>query len=131
MPRALYWSFFGTCTLDSREYAVLKDAGSDTDRSQELEIACEATDVALLLDRSQQLFPEAARYFQACVVNTPTAKRIGREYRRPTESNVWHFCSNCARWPIEGDYVTSAHMPTDHDVCIECTAKNWLNRCTS
>lgn len=40
-------------------------------------------------------------------------------YRRPSGSDVWHWCSNCSRYPAT-DYETSPSTPRTGELCREC-----------
>ncbi len=53
---------------------------------------------------------------------TVVASSIHELYRRNQESEVWHFASNCSRWPSE-DYVEQRHLLSTDEVCNECIVK--------
>jgi hypothetical protein len=46
-------------------------------------------------------------------------------YRKMVGSNIWHFCSNCATWPIQ-NYIESENPKVIEDIelCVECIAQN-------
>lgn len=44
------------------------------------------------------------------------------EYRKKNNSEVWHWCTNCSRWPKD-DYETKARKPNEARLCKECQRK--------
>ena len=49
-------------------------------------------------------------------------KEFDLEYRRKKGINVWHFCKNCSKWPVE-DYDVRVTRPSDNDIDAECLRK--------
>ena len=50
-------------------------------------------------------------------------------YRRRTNSDTWHFCRNCSKWPTS-DYVEQQSRPTTGELDNECLAKQQANTCS-
>jgi hypothetical protein len=50
-------------------------------------------------------------------------------YRRHKDSDTWHFCSNCTRWPLI-NYLVSYTKPTWGELCNECRAKVAHKNCS-
>ena len=53
---------------------------------------------------------------------------MANEYRKKGESDTWHFCRNCSRWPTSG-YTTRQTKPTSGELCNECKAKERDGNC--
>jgi len=51
------------------------------------------------------------------------------KYRQSPDTDIWHWCRNCTRWPT-ADYVEQDERPA-HDLCNECKAKEALGMCRS
>jgi len=51
--------------------------------------------------------------------SSPLFKISSAEFRRTASSNMWHFSTNCSRWPIDV-YVASVEVPGDYSLCNEC-----------
>lgn len=49
-------------------------------------------------------------------------------YRRKKDSDTWHWCRNCSRWPTS-DYVEQQNRPA-YDLCNECKGKEKSDNCT-
>lgn len=49
-------------------------------------------------------------------------------YRRRKESDTWHWCRNCSKWP-KSNYESRASKPTSGDQCNECKAKVKDGKC--
>ena len=64
----IYFGFLGRLPLESREYAVLKTAviGGYT-----VDIPCDQQDGILLLDRANQLYPDAVPYIRSALDSLP------------------------------------------------------------
>lgn len=50
-------------------------------------------------------------------------------YRKRKNSDTWHFCKNCNRWP-RFNYVTSNSKPSSGELCNECKSKLKSNSCS-
>lgn len=53
-----------------------------------------------------------------------------RVYRRRRDSDTWHFCRNCSKWPTS-DYVEQTSKPTSGELDNECLAKERAGSCRS
>lgn len=55
---------------------------------------------------------------------------MAESYRKTIGSNVWHFCSNCATWPLES-YIASVtpEQIGDEELCNECVARHNIGDC--
>jgi hypothetical protein len=49
-------------------------------------------------------------------------------YRRQQECDIWHFCSNCSKWP-QDDYVEQWQAPRTGGMCNECDVKRRQGDC--
>lgn len=46
-------------------------------------------------------------------------------YRRRTNSDTWHWRTDCRQWPKKpGTYVERATKPSSGDLCNQCKAKS-------
>lgn len=52
------------------------------------------------------------------------------KYRQKTESDTWHFCTNCTNWPTS-DYKERDTKPTNGELCNECKGKDKNNTCNT
>jgi len=50
-------------------------------------------------------------------------------YRKRSNTQCWHFCSNCSEWPSD-DYQESIDRPAARDLCQECKNKLSKKECT-
>ncbi len=66
--------------------------------------------------------------------NRPSLGRKGgrnrTEYRRKKDSNTWHWCINCSKWPTS-DYVESYTKPTSGKLDNECKVKEEAGTCNA
>jgi hypothetical protein len=64
MPANVNMSLLGSCPVESREYAVLKNSvvAEPADRERIIETICELHDAELLLAHAKQFYPEAVPY---------------------------------------------------------------------
>lgn len=53
---------------------------------------------------------------------------MAKRYRRRKDSDTWHFCSNCSRWPTY-NYEETYTKPTYGELCEECKSKEKENKC--
>ena len=54
---------------------------------------------------------------------------MATQYRRRKERDVWHFCTNCSKWPTS-NYIASRTKPTDgNELCNECRSKKDAGNC--
>lgn len=53
---------------------------------------------------------------------------MANHYRRHHNSDTWHFCENCSKWPIL-NYLVSYFKPTYGELCDECRAKAARQNC--
>jgi hypothetical protein len=53
-------------------------------------------------------------------------------YRRRNDSDIWHLCANCGRWP-SADFteVTAARYLLKGSLCLECIADDHFDSCHS
>lgn len=53
-------------------------------------------------------------------------------YRRHTDSEKWHFCTNCSTWPTE-QYIEIHHPEylLHGSLCLECITKRHFGECRS
>jgi len=51
-----------------------------------------------------------------------------KEYRKRKESDTWHWCRNCSKWPTS-KYDSRSTKPTTGELCNECKAKEASGRC--
>lgn len=51
------------------------------------------------------------------------------KYRRKKNSDTWHWCTNCSKWPTT-DFVEHDGKPTSGELCDECKGKEKNNNCT-
>jgi hypothetical protein len=49
-------------------------------------------------------------------------------YRKRQDADIWHFCSNCSRWP-RFDYIELWVKPTSGKICSECEGKRLQDDC--
>lgn len=49
-------------------------------------------------------------------------------FRREKDSNIWHFCSNCSKWPVS-NYETHSTIPANDELCPECLSKKQEDEC--
>jgi hypothetical protein len=40
-------------------------------------------------------------------------------YRKASDCQTWHFCTNCSHWP-EADYEELAAAPESGELCNQC-----------
>lgn len=52
----------------------------------------------------------------------------GRGYRQSQNDGIWHFCSNCSRWP-QSNYVEMWAQPNNGEICSECDEKEIEGDC--
>lgn len=64
MPLRVYSGFLGRLTLESREYALLKNAVVESNPAETVNIVCDNADASLLLDRAMAFYPEALPFIQ-------------------------------------------------------------------
>jgi len=50
-------------------------------------------------------------------------------YRRKEETQVWHWCANCSKYPSGQDVVTRHSKPEYGEMCTECRAKEGAGDC--
>lgn len=50
-------------------------------------------------------------------------------YRKRKNSDTWHFCKNCSKWPTS-DYVEQSTKPKTGELCDECRAKEANGTCS-
>ena len=46
-----------------------------------------------------------------------------KDYRKDTSTEVWHFRSDCSRWP-QSIYVSLTHLPEDAAICKSCIERS-------
>ena len=52
-------------------------------------------------------------------------------YRKRHNSDTWHSCRNCSKWPTS-DFVTRERKPANpKDLCDQCLAKARDGNCLS
>jgi hypothetical protein len=130
MPVAVYLSLLGRCPLASREYAVLRNSvvgAAHREPDYVVETLCEEADAERLLDRAKKFYPAAVPYIEDALKTVRAA--LTREYRRHPACQTWHFCTNCSQWPGALDYIASAEIPGDSEVCNECIARSNAGDC--
>jgi hypothetical protein len=52
----------------------------------------------------------------------------GLGYRQRQGADIWHFCSNCSRWP-GSNYIELWIEPTTGEICSECEEKRAQGDC--
>lgn len=52
------------------------------------------------------------------------------EYRKKKDSDVWHWCTNCSKWPTD-NYVSRDTKPTTGELDEECKSKEKKGTCRS
>jgi hypothetical protein len=138
MPIDIYLGLIGRCPLDSREYALLRNA--IIDRVQQavgfrnlIEILCSPDDAKLMLDRARQFYPAASSYI-AEVLNLspppPVVSVTQSQYRKLIDGDTWHFCSNCSKWP-SNDFVATRELTGEAVTCNECIIRKNHGECDS
>jgi hypothetical protein len=50
-------------------------------------------------------------------------------YRRAEGAIVWHFCTNCPKWPAAGKCAEADTLPANNQKCDECSAKHAKCEC--
>jgi hypothetical protein len=50
------------------------------------------------------------------------------QYRKAKDSDTWHWCTNCSKWPTV-NYDTSSTKPTSGELDNECKAKEKDGNC--
>ena len=50
------------------------------------------------------------------------------EYRKKKESDTWHWCKNCSKWPTS-NYDVQHTKPTTGELDNECKAKEQNKQC--
>ena len=73
IPVQVYFGFLGRLTLESHEYSVLKAAviESEPPGNYTIDILCDEQDGFLLLDRANQLYPDAVPYIRSALDSVP------------------------------------------------------------
>ena len=52
------------------------------------------------------------------------------EFRFDNATDVWHFCANCAKWPIKcSDTFWSDKLPSGFKLCDECKSLLQVTQC--
>jgi hypothetical protein len=49
-------------------------------------------------------------------------------YRQRQNADIWHFCSNCSKWP-RSNYVEIWVEPTSGEICSECERRQVEGNC--
>ena len=49
-------------------------------------------------------------------------------YRQRQNADIWHFCSNCSKWP-RSNYVEIWVEPTSGEICSECEQRRVEGNC--
>lgn len=133
----MYLGLIGRCPLDSREYAVLKNA--IVERIQQavgfrnlVEILCSSEDAKLMLDRARQFYPAASSYIAEALNPSPAPLVVvsATQYRKRIDGDTWHFCSNCSTWPIN-DFVATTELTGKSVTCNECIIRKNHGECDS
>ena len=57
-----------------------------------------------------------------------TTTLLRRIYRKARNSNVWHWCRNCSRWPTT-EFVEQEGLPFTGELCFECKSKQEMQSC--
>jgi hypothetical protein len=53
-------------------------------------------------------------------------------YRRKKDSDTWHWCRNCSKWPTwDYEEVNIPAKPSSGELCNECRAKEKAGTCIS
>lgn len=66
MPIQVYLGFLGRVTLESREFAALKNS---VESSSVVEVPCHITDAMLILDRATKFYPAAAPFIEEALAS--------------------------------------------------------------
>jgi hypothetical protein len=134
MPVDVYVGLLGRCPLDSREYAILRNAiiqhvQQAVGFRSLLEILCSPEDAKLMLERAERFYPVAASYI-AEALNAPSAPPLfsTTEYRKLVNGDTWHFCSTCSKWPTD-DFVATTQLTTNSVACNECVIRKNHGEC--
>ena len=51
-----------------------------------------------------------------------------KEYRKRKNSDTWHWCKNCSKWPTS-NYEARYSKPSSGELCNECKAKDSKGEC--
>ena len=52
------------------------------------------------------------------------------EYRKRKDSDTWHWCTNCSKWPIEDyDVWCGEGRPSNGELDKECLSKERNGEC--
>lgn len=129
MPFGIYFSFLGRCTLKSREYALLRNGLIEHVPDEHVDLLLSEQDADLILEHAKKVFPQAARFIQACELSNGSPGKQAGEFRRTRRGTTWHFCTKCSQWPTGPRSVVSQGVPFDLELCNECVAKNRLGDC--
>ena len=86
MSLRVYSGFLGRLTLESREYAVLKNAVIESSPGETVKIVCDNAYASLLLNRAMAFYPEALPFIQLgldnCVKACRTPERVRQEFSK-------------------------------------------------
>jgi hypothetical protein len=61
-------------------------------------------------------------------LDVPLDLGLAGAYRKASECQTWHFCSNCSHWP-EDNYEIQAMAPQNGQLCNECKALQQEQNC--
>jgi hypothetical protein len=61
-------------------------------------------------------------------LDVPLDLNLVNSYRKASDCQTWHFCSNCSHWP-EDDYEQQTVTPEDGELCNECKALRQEQNC--
>jgi hypothetical protein len=120
MPIDIYLGFLGSCPLLSREYVIARNFAVEPSAAGDysiIEIRCQIADAQLILERANLFYPGAAPYIEEAL-----RPDTGVEYRKATNADTWHYCSDCSQWPMD-DYVLTPDAPNVFTICSECILK--------
>jgi hypothetical protein len=144
MPVQIYHGFLGRCLLQSREYAILRNAviGHEPESAREgnrVEILCDVADAKVMLDHAISFYPAAVPHIERAIANAVTRgdfinlhgkelQWVPTEYRKKLIGETWHFCSNCSQWPTDS-FVSTETLPGKQTICNECIVKTRQGEC--
>ena len=138
-PVTTHIGFLGRCRLNSREYALLRNAVvvSPAGGIRTVELVCSLEEAEMLLDHARRFYPVGARYIEEGIRRATlggggasTSGLTHWEYRRVNSGQTWHMCSNCDLWPTD-DFVRVSELPSGAEICNECRARESLGNCAA
>ena len=63
-------------------------------------------------------------------LDVPLPRDLASTYRKTSDCQTWHCCSNCSHWP-EHDYIEEMMLPQTVRLCNECKSLQLERNCQS